>query len=123
MAVNNVNGAQPRLLTFAEMGYATPQAQVTTTPAAVAVAALAAVGLAYTGKKANIANGADVEKLFTKANFSAGFDKLKALPGELIARFRNKGEAPAPKGEPAPAPAPAPEAPAPAPAPEPPVGA
>lgn len=151
MAVNNVNGAQPRLLTFAEMGYTTPQAQVTTTPAApvngdtveisgakpkkkvskgviaaiaaVAVAALAAVGLAYTGKKANIANGVDVEKLFTKANFSAGFDKLKALPGELLARFRNKGEAPAPKGEPAPAPAPAPEAPAPAPVPEPPVGA
>lgn len=110
MAVNNVNGAQPHLLTFAEMGYTTqaPQVQTGAAPAAsdtveisgakpkkkvskgviaavasVAVAALAAVGLAAAGKKANGA-----EKLFTRANFAAGFDKLKALPGDIIAHFK-----------------------------------
>ncbi len=129
MSLNNVNGVQPRLLTFAEMGYApqAPQAQAPAVPegtdvadlsnkpkkkvskgviaavVTVAAAALAAIGLAAAGKKASGA-----ERLFTKANFTAGFEELKALPGKLIAMFKNKGEAPAP----APAPAPAFEPPA-----------
>ena len=140
MSVNNVNGAQPKLYTFAEMGYTAPggSQQVPTAPqsadtveiagqkpkkklakgvvaaiGAVAITALAAFGLAKAGKTAN-----GTEKLFTAANFKAGFDKvageIMAVPGKILAHFKRGADAaPAPKGD-APAPAPVP-APAPAP--------
>lgn len=107
MSLNNVNGVQPRLLTFAEMGYApqAPQAQAPAAPegadvadlsnkpkkkvskgviaavVTVAAAALATVGLAAAGKKASGA-----ERLFTKANFTAGFEELKSFVTTIPSR-------------------------------------
>lgn len=122
MSLNSVNGAQPRLYTFAEMGYVTqpPQTQVAAVPdattgtdsvelagkkpkkkiskgviaaiATVAVAALAAFGLAKAGKSYN-----GSEKLFTLDNFAQGFGRLKDfvlvdIPSKVSGLLRGKGD-------------------------------
>ncbi len=111
MSVNSVNGAQPKLYTFAEMEYAAqnpinsapaavPAAEtadtveiadkkpkkkiskgVIATVTAVAIAALAAFGLAKSGQKSN-----EAAKLFTKSNFAEGFANLKGFVTNIPAR-------------------------------------